>query len=197
MKASRIAITVVVLLAVWGIAYTLTHQEKTFADAAQKETQTQVAEIQQCKQHLAIIHKAWSDYREKHKGAEPQLVDLIKSLKDPSVLVCPTAARWEKLGKPLQSGAIEVDRRKYTPSYGFMWTTAQAPRLFKKLGDKAVLVTCTSHAEGLYRAGYKRRMPDEAFAEENRAKLIPEVANAKNLVMLRNGTIEERSPGTD
>lgn len=194
MKASRIVITVAVLLGIWWVAWTLTHREKTFGDEAQKEIQAQVSEIQQCKANLAIIHKAWADFKAKHKGADPTVVDLIKNLKDPSVLVCPTAKRWEGLGKPLQAGSVEVDRKKYMPTYGFMWTTAQGPISFKKLGDKAVLCKCTAHAEGLYRAGYKHGMKPDAFSEENKAKLISDVANAKMMVVLRNGTIEERTP---
>ena len=106
MKASRIIISVLVLLGIGAVAYTLKNREKTFGSEAQAEAQTQAAEIQQCKAQLAIIHKAWSDYRKDHKGGEPQSADLMKYIKDPKVLICPTEVRWEKLGKPMRSGSF-------------------------------------------------------------------------------------------
>ena len=93
MKASRILIAVLVLLGVAGIAYTLKNREKTFGDEARKEAETQVAEIQECKARLAAFHKAWSDFRKAHKGAEPGITDLVTYVKDPNMYVCPTAAR--------------------------------------------------------------------------------------------------------
>lgn len=197
MKASRILVAVLVLLGIGGAAYMLKNREKTFAGEAQKEVQTQAAEIQQCKANLATIQKAWADYKRDHKGGEPRSADLMKYVKDPNVFVCPTELRWAKLGRPMQSGTFTVDRKQYKQTYGFLWSSAGGGRDFKKYGDKAVLAKCTTHAEALYRAGYRRNMPPDAFAEENRPKLISEVAGAKDLVVLRNGTIEERPAGSD
>jgi hypothetical protein len=196
MKASRIVIAVLVLLGIGGMAYMLKNREKTYGSEAQKEAQAQVSEIQECKKRLAMIHKAWADHRKSHKGGEPAIPDLVKYMKDPKLYICPTAVRWAKLNKFMNAGSFEANRVKYAPTYGFLWAAPQAPVMFRKLGEKAVLATCTAHTEGLYRAGYKRALKVEDFADENKSKLISEVASAKDLVVLRNGTVEERPPGS-
>jgi hypothetical protein len=195
MKASRILITVVVLMGIWGIAYTLKNREKTFGDEARKEAETQKSEVAECKTRLQAFHKAWADFRKTHKGGEPAIADFAKYIKEPEKYVCPTAARWAKLGKFVQAGSFEVGDKKFEPTYGFLFASSQGATLFRRHGDKAPLVICTAHSEGLYRAGYKRGVKLDTWDEENRAKLISEVAAAKDLVVQRNGSIEEKVPG--
>src|SRR6266511_493639 len=98
MKASRVVIAILVILAIGCIAYTIKSRERTFGSAARSEAETQASEVVECKSRLVAFHKAWSDYRSEHKGAEPSIPDLAKFIKDPEKWMCPTAARWRRLG---------------------------------------------------------------------------------------------------
>jgi hypothetical protein len=170
--------------------------EPANGDAIKQELVKQKTEIPECERRLAALYRAWSDYQKDHKGAEPSSVASLypKYISDPAKLICPTAQRWIDSKRAIGHGEATFDGKKYTTTYGFLWLTSGAARAKRKLGDEAPLVLCQAHSEALYMAAYNKVLHPGALSEEKRQTLAPEVANSKDIAVLRNGKTVHVSP---
>ena len=199
-KASFTNVLMILLLAILivgsGMFAYLKFGDNSRQGAAQQEQTVQKAEMQECRDRLAQFYKAWSAYRADHKSADPPSIEALipKYLPNPELLVCPTAARWIKKGKPMQQGTMTMNRRQYPVTYGFQWLSSGYAHLLKKSGDRMPLVICEAHKEGLYRAAYRKPPGQASFDPEERMKLVPAVQEAYTLVLRHNGTVDFLDP---
>ena len=160
---------------------------------AGEENKKQVTEREQCKERLKKFREAFELFKKDHNGAAPgKVLDLVpKYISNAAELTCPTADRWATLKKPLSQGSIQYDRRDFPMTYGFKFLTQGYDRLAKKLGDKTPVISCTSHSEATYKAGYGVTPPDGSFDEPSFSKLVSEVKASPNYAILMDGSIRE------
>ena len=189
----------IVLVIVLGyVGYTL-YQRGVLSGKARAELALQEPEKKESRERLEALYKAWKAFRADHKGAEPGSVEALipKYLSNPEMLISPTAARWHKAEPGMAPGSIKIGDTSHPVSYGFRWLTAGYSRIATKQGDKAVLIVDDSAITALYHAAYKVSPPPGAFDASKRDQWIPEVQNAKVLVLRRSGAVEEVSPADE
>lgn len=196
MQWARIFLAVVLVAALAGGYAYFQNRPKTYPEAGQSEAAAQKPEIEECKKRLVQFYEAVKAYKADHKGAPPPTADALvpKYVKDANLFLCPTAKRWQEKGRSLQVGFVMVGRKEYKSSYGFVWLTSQSAFFRKRFGEKAPLIQCESHEEGMYLAYYGRGAPVGAFTGESRKNLIPEVAAARKLVVQEDGKVTEADP---
>ena len=167
--------------------------------SAQTEMKAQQAEVQKCRQNLALFYQAWKNYKADHKGAEPPNIDVLvpKYIPDPGLFICPTAQRWISNHKAIDHGNITINKHDYLETYGFQWLSPNAAHAIKHQGDKAPLVYCSAHQEGVYLAVFHKKPGLGAFDADKRGEYIADLKNARPLVVRRNGTVEEATADGD
>ena len=195
MRIVRLAIIVGAILGIGVLGYFLIRQalqNQHAGQAARAEAAAQKAERENCRKRLTQIYGAWKRYRADHKGASPPSVGALlpKYLPSPDLLLCPTAKRWIDRGKIMGKGTVTVGRRDYPASYGFLWLTSGYARDRKRFGEKAPLVACQAHGEGMFQAAYDRPAPLGAFDEKQRGDWVAEVRDAPTLIVRTNGTVD-------
>jgi hypothetical protein len=186
-----LAIVAGVVLAGAIAASALWLQKSRAAQAASRsEAELEQPEIESCKQHLKEFYEAWKRYRVEHKGQSPPSVEAMvpQYIKNPDDLMCPTAARWRKLGKGLEQGQISYKGRMVPVTYGFKWLAAGYARDEKISGNQAPLILCTSHHEAMYIVthGGKRTFDVLGGDEEGKA---PQAGPGAVVVVRQNGEI--------
>lgn len=192
---AKVPIPLVLLVIVGiGVYFLLSHLLKVRAEdsAAAREIALEKPEIAECEQHLRLIYNAWKRYCADHKGAEPPSIECLipKYISRTAVLVCPTADRWAKKGVHFNAGSVLVGKKSYPETYGFRWlASAMNAHDIRKEGNKAPLVVCYSHEEGVYRAVYHHSPPTGAFNLDQRGKWVDGVSHMYALVIRRDGTI--------
>ncbi len=193
-KSKMPGVIFLVLVVVVAVAYGVSRLKKgmDISARAAAETAAEAGERTECKARLALFYRAWKQYKADHKNAEPGSIQemIPKYIPSPSLLECPTSVRLGKLGLRLEQGGFELDRQAVVVTYGFRWMTAGYPMQVKKQGDKIPLVVCKCHQEAMYQVSYKKQPREVTFDDEERAKLIPEVASAPILGVRRNGKVE-------
>lgn len=167
--------------------------------SGEKEQENQKAEIAECRRRMALFYKAWSAYKADHKNGDPPSIEAMipKYIPDPNLLMCPTADRWIKKGKPMQQGTVVIDRKQYPVTYGFRWLSSGYARLQKKAGGQMPLIICEAHRDGVFRGAYNKPPGQASFDSAERAKLVPVVRDARTLVLRYNGTIDFLDPDKD
>ncbi len=185
-----VGIAIVALIGVGG--YFLAQKNKAQA-AVQQEVALQQSEKQECEKRLTLFYGAWKKYKADHKGQDPATVDLLvpKYISDVNLLVCPTAKRWISNHKAIDRGTFKVNNKDVDATYEFLWLGANKDLNLKKYGDKAPLIACSAHEEGLYLAVYNKKPPVSAFDADKRAGYVAELQNAHLLAVRRNGTVGE------
>jgi hypothetical protein len=109
-------------------------------------------------------------------------------IRDPQLLICPTAERWRRQGHGVSHGSIAINGTQYPVTYGFLWLTAGYPRMLKREGERAPLVVCRAHRSVFYQAVYKHPPPAGGSDEGGeRPEAAPAAAGV--LVIRRNGEI--------
>src|SRR5947209_8231998 len=153
MQFIRILLVLALVGAVAGGALWL-QKTRAAQAAARSEAEIEAPEIATCKKHLKAFYVAWKQYRADHRGANPPTFESLipKYIKNPHDLLCPTAARWQKKGRPLDQGSITIEKRTYPVTYGFRWLAAGYGHGGKGAEDRSPLIVCTSHREAMYRA---------------------------------------------
>jgi len=190
-KVPLLLLIVAVLIGLGYGGYTMT-KSMGVASRADAEAKAEESERKECEARLAMFYNAWKQYKSDHKGAEPpDLPSLFpKYLSDPSVLVCPTAARLDKEKKHLERGGFELNRKIVDVTYGFRWLTAGYSKQVKKFGDTIPLVVCKCHQQAMYELAYNKPPRENVFDDDSRGKLNATVANAPILGVRRNGKVE-------
>ena len=161
---------------------------------ADAEVKLEEPEIQECKRRLALFYDAWKKYRSDHQGHDPVSVEALmpKYISDPSLFVCPTAARLEKAKIILPHGYIHLPNNGGTrnETYGFKWMSAGYPLFVKHKGEQILLITCSAHREATYFVAYRKLPKDTAFDRDHVGSLPAEVRDAPLLAVRRNGKVE-------
>ncbi len=186
---------VIAVLALIGVGGYFMVQKHKAQSAIQQEVALQQSEKQECERRLGLFYQAWKRYKADHKGEEPPNVAVLipKYIPDPKLLVCPTAQRWLNNHKAVSRGSLTINKQQYTETYGFQWVNPNAAHSIKKQGDKAPLILCTAHEEGIYISIFHKQPQLGAFDPDKRGNYISELQNARPLVARRNGTVEELS----
>lgn len=201
MSKSRIPIMLLVLIAVGALGYGGYRLKQTseVSGRAAQEAKAEEAERKECEEHLALFYKAWKQYKADNKGATPPNIQALipKYIPDTSILICPTAARLDKEQIHLDRGTIKMDGKSIDMTYGFRWLAAGFPKMMQKQGDKIPLVVCKCHQAAMYTIGYQKKFKEGAFDDEERAKLVSDVANAPVLAVRMNGKVEALGAGED
>jgi hypothetical protein len=94
-------------------------------------------------------------------------------------------------------GVVKIGGKPVNPSYGFRWLTSGAVRDRKLRGEKAPIVVCQAHTEAIYIAAYKKRIPVGLYTGDRVQNMIPEVKDAKDLAVLRDGSISAINPAEE
>ena len=183
-----VGIAVLALISVGGYFLVTTNKAHS---AAQQEITLQQSEKQECQKRLTMIYGAWKKYKVDHKGQEPANIEQLipKYISDTNMLVCPTAQRWINNHKAIDRGIIRVDKKEIFVTYEFLWLGSNGAANVRKYGDKAPLVACSSHEEGVYLAVYHTKPKLDAFEAETRSHYVAELQNAHVLAARRNGTV--------
>ncbi|MCS6777722.1 MAG: hypothetical protein RMJ43_12565 [Chloroherpetonaceae bacterium] len=189
----------IALLAILGYVGYATVQQNGLRAEAQKELRAQEPEMRECEARLRQFYQAVQGYQKDHRGALPPKVEALypRYVKEGKLFFCPTAERAQGRRATISQGQIEVNGRKFPVTYGFRWLTGGYARGLKKMGDAVPFIICDAHREALYQAVYRRPVPQDAFAEEKRNGLIPEVRDAKMLVIRKNGTVDRIAADQD
>ena len=193
----KLMVPLVVLVAVLiGLFVYFRMQNFRLEELSRQEIAAQEPEKKECEHRLTLIYTAWKQYRADHKGTDPGSIEALipHYLTDASLLYCPTAKRWEARGKRLEQGFVEINKIKMPVTYGIQWLTSGIGRSRKTLGDRAPLVTCEVHRQGLYQAVFKKGARGGAFDDEERQHYIPELRDAPTLAILQNGSLTELLP---
>lgn len=197
MSKSRIPIILLALIAVGALAYGVTRLKGSsdVSGRAATEAKAEEAEQKECEANLALFYNAWKKYKADNKGATPPNVQALipKYIPDTSKLICPTAARLDKEQIHLDRGSLKMDGKSIDSTYGFQWLTAGFPKQAQKQGDTIPLVVCKCHQQAIYTMGYNKKFKEGAFDDEERGKLVSEVANAPVLAVRMNGKVEALS----
>jgi hypothetical protein len=201
MSKSKVPLILLILLVVAGLGfggYRLT-AAMGVSSRASEEAKAEVSERKACEANLALLYKAWKQYKADNKGAAPPTIQALipKYISDVSVLECPTAARLDKQNIHLDRGTLEIDKKTIDVTYGFRWMAAGFAMLAKKQGDKMPLVICKCHQQAMYRMAYQKSSRELSFDDEERAKLNAEVAGAPILGVRMNGKVEALDSSTD
>ena len=191
----NIVVAMVVIALVAGAGYMVVNKVKAtqYDSKSQDENTKQSAEKEECKKRLVKFKDAYYAFLKDHGGNPPPKIDSLipKYIASADELICPTAARWGKLGKPLSQGALTLDKTNYPVTYGFKFATQAYDRLTKKLQGKTPLISCTSHFEASYKAAYGKTPPDDANDEPTKSTLVDSVKSAPSYVIHQDGTISE------
>ncbi len=188
---NRVGVAVLVVALVAGGGYIGLKQLRS-GGQADAEVKAQEPEIAECKKRLQTFYDAWKQYRADHKNQDPPSVESLipKYIKDPSLLVCPTAERWQKQKMMFAEGSLTIGGKQYPESYGFKWLSAGYPKFVKKYGDKVALVECDVHKHALYVATYRRKPKPDAFDSDKTGQLLTAVRDSPTLAVRRSGTVE-------
>jgi len=193
MSKSKVPLLLLIVAVLIGLGYGGVTMSKSMgvASRAEAEAKAEESERKECEARLALFYTAWKQYRADHKGIDPpDLPSLFpKYLSDPSVMLCPTAARLDKQKIRLERGGFELNRKMIPETYGFKWLTAGYPKQVKKFGDTIPLVVCKCHQQAIYELAYNKPPRESVFDDESRGKLNATVANAPILGVRRNGTV--------
>jgi hypothetical protein len=194
-KIDNRIILVVLLAAAAGGALVFGGRTLRTGGQAAAEVKAQEPEIDACKKQLKTIYEAWNRYRGDHKGQDPPTVEALfpKYLTDTSILICPTAHRWENQKVELAQGLLLIDGKRYPESYGFKWLSAGFPKMVKKYGEKVPLIVCDVHQTAMYIAAYRKKPKPDALDSDKIGSLISEVKSSPTLAVRRNGTVEALS----
>ena len=194
MSKSKTPLIVLVLVLLIGLGvggYSLA-KSMGIASRAAEESKAEESERKECEARLALFYQAWKKYKADNHGAAPPTIQAMipKYIPDVSVLMCPTAVRLDKMKVHMDRGTFELNKQTVEETYGFKWMTPGFPHLAKKPGgDKIPIVICTTHQQAMYVVAYKKAPRAATFDDEERAKLIPEVANAPILGVRADGTV--------
>src|SRR3569623_869182 len=113
MSKTKVPLMLLILLVVGGAIYGGTRLKTASEVSARavEEAKAEEAERKECEAHLALFYTAWKQYKADNKGAAPPSVAAMipKYIPDPSVLICPTAARLDKTGMHLDRGTFKMD----------------------------------------------------------------------------------------
>ena len=196
MRKTVVSLGVLVVILAFGIFLYFKFQASKVDELVHRELADQATEKKECQRRLALFFTAWKQYRADHKGTDPGNIEALipRYLSDTSLLLCPTAKRWEGRGKRFEQGTLEINKVTVPVSYGIQWLTSGITRSRKMLGDRAPLVTCEVHRQALYQAVFKKGARLGAFDDEQRQHYIPELRDATTLAVLQNGSVTELSP---
>lgn len=196
MRKLVISLSVLIVIMAIGIFVYFKTQASRLQDAVNQEIAEQATEKKECQRRLTLFFTAWKQYRADHKGADPGNIEVLipHYIPDASLLFCPTAKRWEGRKKRFEQGTLEINKVTFPVTYGMQWLTSGVTRSRKILGDRAPLVTCEVHRQGLYQAVFKKGARLGAFDDEQRQHYIPELRDAATLAVLQNGSVTDLVP---
>jgi hypothetical protein len=187
MRLTHFAAILAVIAGVGGVFWYRQVDERS--KAARREATIQKQEQDECRKRLASFHQAWTTYRAQHKGVEPPTPESLfpKYVRSGDLLACPTALRLRKEGKVVDQGSLKLEGKDYPMTYGFLWLSATYGRALALDGEKAPLVRCDVHRDGMYMAVYHKRPPLGAFSDGH--ALASEVTKAPVLAVRRSGEV--------
>lgn len=185
-----------VIVACIGVAGYFGAKRASLAAKAATEAKLEEPEIGECKQRLSLFYVAWKRYRNDHKGADPPTIESMvpNYIKSVDLLICPTAARWEKNNRHLDQGKVQIDGKAYPETYGFRWLAAGFPRFVSKLGDKVPLIVCPSHMQAIYIAAYGKMPESNQIDSGSIGSQVPVVRDMRIYAVRRNGKVEGIDP---
>jgi hypothetical protein len=199
MRWTRVFLALIVLGAAAGGYSYYKSRPKIDPVKGQAEVEAQKPEIAECKGRLKLFHQAVEGYKADHGGAEPPTADALvpKYVKDANLFLCPTVKRWQGKGRTLNVGYVMVGKKEYKSSYGFVWLTGNSAFFRRRMGNKAPLIQCESHEEGMYLAYFGMGAKTGAFTGDARKGLPDEVAAARRLLVQVDGQVVEADPESE